>query len=42
MVRKIRGGRKLREQIRYLSIFRKSVEKIPVSLKSNENNGYFT
>jgi len=25
-----------------LSIFRKSVEKIQVSLKSDKNNGYFT
>jgi hypothetical protein len=28
--------------ILYLSIFRKSVEKIQVSLKSDKNNGYFT
>jgi hypothetical protein len=28
-------------EIWYLSIFRKSVEKIQVSLKSVENNGYF-
>jgi hypothetical protein len=26
----------------YLSVFRKSVEKIEVSLKSDKNNGYFT
>jgi hypothetical protein len=29
-------------EIWYLSIFRKSVEKIQVSLKSDTNNGYFT
>ena len=29
-------------EIGYLSIFRKSVEKFQVSLKSDENNGYFT
>jgi len=29
-------------EIWYLSIFRKSVEKIQVSLKSDKNNGYFT
>jgi hypothetical protein len=29
-------------EILYLSIFRKSVEKIQVSLKSDKNNGYFT
>jgi hypothetical protein len=29
-------------KIRYLSIFRKTVEKIHVSLKSEKNNGYFT
>jgi len=29
-------------EIRYLSIFRKSVEKIQVSLKSDKNNLYFT
>jgi len=28
-------------EISYLNIFRKSVEKIQVSLKSDENNGYF-
>jgi len=28
-------------EILYLSIFRKSVEKIQVSLKSDKNNGYF-
>ena len=28
--------------IRYLNIFRKSVDKIQVSLKSNKHNGYFT
>jgi len=28
--------------ILYLSIFRKSLEKIQVSLKSDKNNGYFT
>ena len=28
-------------EIWYVSIFRKSVEKIQVSLKSNKNNGYF-
>jgi hypothetical protein len=28
-------------EILYLSIFRKSVEKIKVSLKSEKNNGYF-
>ena len=27
---------------RYLSIFRKTVKKIHVSLKSDKNNGYFT
>jgi len=26
----------------YLGILRKSVEKIQISLKSDENNGYFT
>jgi hypothetical protein len=30
------------EEILYLRLFRKSVEKIPVSLKSDKNNGYFT
>jgi hypothetical protein len=29
-------------EICYLSIFRKSVEKIQVSLKSNKNNSYIT
>jgi len=29
-------------EILYLSIFRKSVEKIQVSLKADNNNGYFT
>jgi hypothetical protein len=29
-------------QIWYLSIFKKSLKKIQVSLKSNKNNGYFT
>jgi hypothetical protein len=29
-------------EIWYLNIFRKSVKKIQVSLKSDENNGYFT
>jgi hypothetical protein len=29
-------------EILYLSIFRKSIEKILVSLKSDKNNGYFT
>jgi len=29
-------------EILYLSSFRKSVEKIQVSLKSDKNNGYFT
>ena len=29
-------------EIWYLSNFRKSVEKIQVSLKSDKNNGYFT
>ena len=29
-------------EIWYLRIFRKSVQKIQVSLKSNKNNGYFT
>jgi hypothetical protein len=29
-------------EIWYFSIFRKSVEKIQVSLNSDENNGYFT
>jgi hypothetical protein len=29
-------------KILYLNIFRKSTEKIQVSLKSNTNNGYFT
>jgi len=29
-------------EIWYLSIFRKTVEKIQVSLKSGANNGYFT
>jgi len=29
------------KEIRYLSIFRKSVEKIQVSLQSDKNNGYF-
>ena len=29
-------------EILYLRIFRKSVEKIQVSLKSNRNNGHFT
>jgi len=29
-------------EILYLSIFRKSVEKIQISSKSNKNNGYFT
>jgi hypothetical protein len=29
-------------QIWYLNIFRKSVEKVQVWLKSNKNNGYFT
>jgi len=29
-------------EILYLSIFRKSVEKIQSSLKSDKNNGYFT
>jgi len=30
------------DEIWYLSIFRMSVEKIHVSLKSDKNNGYFT
>jgi len=30
------------DEIRYLSIFRKSVEKTRVSLKSDKNNGYLT
>jgi hypothetical protein len=30
------------DEIWYFSIFEKSVEKIPVSLKSNKNNGYVT
>jgi hypothetical protein len=30
------------QEILYLSIFRKSVEKIQVSLKSDKNNGHFT
>ena len=29
-------------EIRYTIIFRKCVEKIQVSLKSDKNNGYFT
>jgi len=29
-------------EILFLNIFRKSVEKIQVSLKSDKNNGYFT
>jgi hypothetical protein len=29
-------------EILYLNVFRKSVEKIRVLLKSEENNGYFT
>jgi hypothetical protein len=29
-------------QVWHLSIFRKSAEKIQVSLKSDKNNGYFT
>jgi hypothetical protein len=29
-------------EILYLNIFRKSAEKIQVSLKSDKNNGYFT
>ena len=29
-------------EMRYLSILRKSVEKVRVSLKSDKNNGYFT
>jgi hypothetical protein len=29
-------------EIWYLSLFRKSVEKIQVSLKSDKNDGYFT
>jgi len=29
-------------EILYLRVFRKSVEKIQVSLKSGKNNGYFT
>jgi len=29
-------------EIYYLSIFGKYVEKIQISLKSDENNGYFT
>ena len=29
-------------EILYLCIFRKSVEKIQVSLKSDRNNGYYT
>ena len=29
-------------EMRYLNIFRKSVETIQVSLKSDRNNGYFT
>jgi len=29
-------------EILYLSTFRKSVQRIQVSLKSNKNNGYFT
>jgi len=29
-------------EIRYLRIFRKSVEKMQVSLKYDNNNGYFT
>ena len=30
------------DEISYLSFFRKSVEKIQISLKSDKNNGYFT
>jgi hypothetical protein len=29
-------------EIWYLSIFRKSIEKIQMSLKPDKNNGYFT
>jgi hypothetical protein len=29
-------------EISYLNIFRKSAEKIQVSLQSDKNNGYFT
>ena len=29
-------------EIWYMNIFRKSVDKIPVLLKSDKNNGYFT
>jgi hypothetical protein len=29
-------------EIMYLNIFRKSIEKIQVSFKSNKSNGYFT
>jgi len=29
-------------EIWYLSVFRKSVEKIPVSSKPDKNNGFFT
>jgi hypothetical protein len=29
-------------EILYMKIFRKSVEKIQVSVKSDKNNGYFT
>jgi len=29
-------------EIQYLSVFRKSVEKIQISLKSDKNNGHFT
>jgi len=29
-------------EIVYLSIFRKSIEKIHISLKTDKNNGYFT
>jgi hypothetical protein len=29
-------------EIRYLSVFQKTVEKIQASLKSDNNNGHFT
>ena len=29
-------------EIKYMSIFRKAVEKIPVSLKPDKNHGYYT
>jgi hypothetical protein len=39
----LRGtGSLLTYEVLYLSIFRKSVEKIQVLLKSDKNNGYFT